>query len=226
MSKIETVKRAKAHTVYKLKDGTRVPGVTTVIGELDKGRALLLWANRVGKEGYDLSTYVDALAEIGKTAHAMIAAHLAGKKITADLFQDASADTFDRASNSFLKYLEFEKQTKPKVVLSEAAFVSEEFQFGGTVDAVMEFDGVLTLVDFKTSKGLFLEHRIQVCAYARLLQENGYDVKAIRLLRIGRTPDEGFEDHRIPMESVENHWRIFYHARAIYDFKKMVKNEN
>ena len=38
--------------IYKLKSGEIVPGVTTIIGQLDKP-GLLDWAWRLGKEGKD-----------------------------------------------------------------------------------------------------------------------------------------------------------------------------
>jgi len=36
--------------------------------------------------------------------------------------------------------------------------------------------------------------RDQVAAYAHILEEFGYEVRQTRLLRIGQTPDEGFEE--------------------------------
>ena len=51
-------KRAKAHTAYKTAGGQRVPGVTTVLGVINKP-ALVPWANQLGLQGINSSTYVD-----------------------------------------------------------------------------------------------------------------------------------------------------------------------
>ena len=44
--------KSKAHQRYKLADGTQVPGVTTITGQLNKP-ALIIWANRLGLQGID-----------------------------------------------------------------------------------------------------------------------------------------------------------------------------
>ena len=45
-------KRGRVHTVYKTKDGKRVPGVTTILGVINKP-ALVRWANNLGLQGID-----------------------------------------------------------------------------------------------------------------------------------------------------------------------------
>ena len=64
-------KKARAHTIYKLEDGTKVPGVTTVLGILNKP-ALVKWANNLGLQGIDSNKYRDEMADIGTLAHQMI----------------------------------------------------------------------------------------------------------------------------------------------------------
>ena len=61
-------KASKAHIRYKLKDGTVVPGATTITGLLNKP-FLITWANRLGLEGIDSTKYRDAAADIGTLAH-------------------------------------------------------------------------------------------------------------------------------------------------------------
>ena len=39
-------RRAKVHTVYRLKDGTKVPGVTTILNATINKPALIKWANQ------------------------------------------------------------------------------------------------------------------------------------------------------------------------------------
>ena len=57
-------KRGRVHTVYKTKDGKRVPGVTTILGVINKP-ALVRWANNLGLQGIDSTNYVDATARCG-----------------------------------------------------------------------------------------------------------------------------------------------------------------
>jgi len=89
------------------------------------------------------------------------------------------------------------------------------------VDCVGIINGQLCLVDFKTSAGIWPEMMVQVAAYRQLARECGHDVSQVFILRIGRTPDEGFEQCRV--DHLDKRWQIFLHALAIYNLQKEVK---
>lgn len=72
-------KASKAHTRYYLADGTLVPGATTITGLLNKP-ALVKWANNLGLQGIDSTKYVDKAAAVGTLIHALVEAHITGKK--------------------------------------------------------------------------------------------------------------------------------------------------
>jgi hypothetical protein len=93
-------KRAKAHTIYKLANGKRVPGVTTVLGVINKP-ALVKWANGLGLQGIDSTTYVDETARIGTLAHAMIQEYLGGPKWDRQAFTPEQVDQAENAVLSF-----------------------------------------------------------------------------------------------------------------------------
>ena len=215
-------KRAKVHTVYRLADGTKVPGVTTVLGVINKP-ALVKWANHLGLQGIDSTTYVDATARIGTLAHEMIQEYLGGPEWDRSAFTREEIDT---AENAVLSFYEWERQTghKMETVAIEMPVVSETFGYGGTVDWLGYIDGKLWLVDIKTSKGLFPEHEYQVSAYDRALFELGYEVAGVRLLRVGRSEDEGFDDHVLSNVQLNAGWKVFTSALDLY--KNIKKYEN
>ena len=173
--------KSRQHTVYKLADGTRVPGVTTVLNILAKP-ALIAWANRMGLQGIDTTKYVDAAANAGTCCHAMIEAHLKGEPFDASLFDPA---TIDIAENGYLKYLDWEAGHKLADIHSEMQLVSEQHRYGGTVDLYCTLDGVPTLVDFKTNQsGIYDEMMHQVAGgYRLLLEEHGMPVKQVLVFR-------------------------------------------
>jgi len=206
--------KTKAHIVYKLEDGTKVPGVTTVLGVLNKP-ALVIWANRLGLQGIDSSKYTDEMAQIGTLAHQMILDYF--KKAETDT-SDYSKNQIDLAENCLLSFWEWEKKHEIEVILAEQAFVSELYGFGGTLDCFCKLDGELTLVDFKTGKALYPEHEYQVAAYCHLLQENDYKVDGVRILRIGRDETEGFDERVIYDAQIG--WTIFRHCLGIYELQK------
>ena len=214
----ETItKRSKAHITYKLQDGTIVPGVTTILGVLNKP-ALVKWANNLGLQGIDSTKYVDEKAAIGTLAHQMIADYLRGEETDTSEYSKVQ---IDQAENAVLSFFEWEKTHHIEIVLVEEPMVSEQFHFGGTIDCLGHINGDLCLIDFKTSKGIFPEMMTQVAAYKHLLVEHGYDVTQTIILRIGRTEDEGFEDRRV--NECAKRWLIFQHCLEIYRLQKEVK---
>ena len=210
-------KVSKAHTVYKTKDGLRVPGATTITGLLNKPY-LIGWANRLGLEGIDSTKYRDEAADIGTLAHLMIQAHLQGFKIDESEY---SAMQLDLASNAFLSYLEWEKGHKIKVKFCERPLVSDKNFYGGTIDLYADLDGEPTLIDFKTGKAIYDEYFVQTSAYAELLKEHDFKVKKIKILRIGRDETEGFEERTI--SDWGKYYEIFDSLNKIYRLKKELK---
>jgi hypothetical protein len=219
MTKLEvSEKKVKQHTVYKV-DGVRVPGVTTILGVLNKP-ALVKWANNLGLQGIDSAKYVDALANIGTLAHYLVECEWRGEE--PDLSTYAPED-IDRAENALLSFWAWRDQHVVEPILVEAALVSAKYRYGGQIDCYATCDGKPTLIDLKTSKGIWPEHVHQLAAYKQLLTEAGYPVANVRILRIGRDETEGFEDRVYDLVSLEPHWRTFELCRELYDLQKVTK---
>ena len=185
--------KAKQHTIYKLQNGLRVPGVTTITG-MEAKPYLIPWANRLGLQGIKSTEYVDGLANIGTLGHSMVTDHLLKKATNTDEY---TKEEIDKAENSFLSYLAWEKGKDIEVILVETPLVSERFKYGGQIDALLRVDGVLGLYDLKTGKAIYDDWFIQLIAYTYLLWENKYipdwETLPSVILRIGRDASEGFE---------------------------------
>ncbi len=210
--------KTKGHIRYTNSEGTIVPGVTTILGILNKP-ALVIWANRLGLQGIDSSKYRDEMADIGTLAHYLIMCDLTGQ--TPDT-SDYSPTQVSQAENALRSYTEWKKGHTINPLLVEYPLISDK-GYGGTIDLYAEIDGTPTLVDFKTGKGLYPEMDYQVAAYAMLLAENGYNLGQCRLLRIGRDDSEGFEE-KVLSQTVRE-WSIFAHCLGIYQLQKAIKKE-
>jgi hypothetical protein len=212
-------KDVRAHTVYKNRDGKRVPAVTTITGILDKP-GLVNWAWNLGMQGIDHKTYVDDKKEVGTLIHRMILEHLGGEKVDRSLVTPAQ---LEMAEVAFNKYLLWENLHEVKPILLEQPLVSEQHQYGGTPDNLCLLDGRTTLIDYKTGKGIYPEMMYQVAAYAWLLTEHGYinGPHSLRILRIGRDEDEGFEDREV--NGASELFQVFLHCLKIYSLKKQLK---
>lgn len=124
------------------------------------------------------------------------------------------------AEVGFKKYLEWEKQHKVEPIFNEKGFVSEKYKYGGTLDFYCKIDGKYTLVDFKSGKGIFNEHFLQVSSYANLLTENKHKVEQIMILNIGRNEDEPFQHKEIPMPTVRKYFKMFKALLQVYYIKR------
>lgn len=215
-----SAKKAKTHTVYKCADGKRVPGVTTITGVLDKP-ALVPWANKLGLEGIKVREYVDDLATIGKLAHYMVESHILKKE--PDL-ADYSKNQISSAETSTLKYLDWESKHEIEYLGVEVIAVSEKHRVGGMMDIPMILDSVRTLVDLKTCKAIYSDHYHQVGGgYMILANENGFNLKEARIIRIGRSEEEGMEAEDKLIPNIEGYQKLFLKCLDIYNLKKELK---
>lgn len=213
--------KTKIHTIYKLASGDRVPSVTTILGILNKP-ALLDWAWKCGCDGLDYKAVRDDAAGVGTLAHYLILCHLKGEKPDTSEY---SAQDIDRAENCLIKFWDWQKGHNIEPIMVETPLISEEYGFGGTIDFFGRVDGANTLIDFKTGKAIYPEFAYQVAAYCQLLIEHDESIFNcdVRILRIGRNEDEGFEE-RI-LGNLNRAWQIFLNCLNIYKLQKEIKTE-
>lgn len=200
-----------ARTVYRTNDGKRVPGVTTVLQVLNKP-ALLDWANRIGLEGINMREYRDELADIGSCAHHMILCRLRNEDPDLTAY---SPNEVNAAQNSMRSFYEWEKRHVVEVIMSETPLVSNQHGFGGTPDVYANVDGVPTLLDWKTGRGIYDEMLYQVGGgYALLLREQGYPVEKAWIVNVPRTESEGWIE-RVETD-LDRYQKIFLTSLDLY----------
>ena len=209
-------KASAAHTRYYTSFGEQVPGATTITGLLNKP-ALVKWANNLGLEGIDSSKYVDKAAKIGTLIHSMVESHITGRELDLSDYSEVEIET---AKIGYGKYLYWEQLHTIEPIFNERGFASEKYRYGGTCDFYCILDGEPTLIDFKSCKAIYDEQFCQVSGYANLLKEQGYKVKRILILRIGRDETEGFEERYITRAQITKFFEIFKNLIKIYYLKK------
>lgn len=201
--------------------GKRVPGCTTIIGRFKESGGLIQWAYQCGLDGIDINQARDDAADTGSTAHDLVHAHLLG------LPEPEQSDA--RAQHAFLAYLDWRKGLDLKVVEAETPLVSERHQFGGTPDLFATINGNLTVLDLKTSNGIYQDYLIQVAGgYSILWQEHHKEeLKGMDLLRISKPkhPDDpiSFEHRHFSAEVFPIAQRQFILLREAYELDKRLK---
>lgn len=172
---------------YRVADGTKVPSVTTILGRFKDSGALMKWAYTTGREhgrlealGKEAPTSLYEVsgkaADIGTAAHSMVEEYINGfDPENADDFLALEPESREKARNAFGMYQSWASQSKLEIIAQEVGLVSERYRFGGTLDAIGVIDGVLCLVDWKTSNGVYSDYLLQLAAYRVLWEEANPD---------------------------------------------------
>ena len=102
--KLETT---KLHQVYKNNKGERVPGATTVLGNLGWNKQILQrWCVKQALAGIDPFKFVTTAANIGTASHHLIECHINNWKPDMD---EVSPHDLLKAKTAFSAYIKWEK---------------------------------------------------------------------------------------------------------------------
>lgn len=184
---------------YRLKDGTKVPGVTSVLSRFKDSSNLMFWAFRQGQEGKErLYDSRDEAAEIGTYTHELIQWHIEGETVpepSPDL--NMTVSMIERSKTAYAQFLRWERQSGYFILSWEKPMVSEVYRIGGTPDAIFEFESRMLMGDWKSSKGIYSDAFLQCCAYIIIVEENlpHIHIDGIDIVRFSK--DAAISDHRI-----------------------------
>ena len=123
---------------YETPTGNKYPSVTSVTG-LRSQDHIKAWRKRVGEE--EANKISSRASSRGTRIHSLCEDYLNNESPTVDMF-DAPV------WNSFVPVLDH----IDNVYALEAMLFSHNLEVAGTVDCVAEYDGVLSIIDFKTSR--------------------------------------------------------------------------
>jgi len=205
-----TVTKSKKNKYVDSK-GKSLPGVTTILQVLNKP-ALMHWAYDCGCKGIDYRKVRDGRAAIGSLVHDMIECDLLGLPIpNVDKFSPEDLGIALTCKNHFDVWRS--KQKSFEVLDVELVMADEELGFGGTCDLYYKADGKYTLMDFKTSKACYDEHKAQQGAYKLLLEKLGKPVDEVKLFQLNELKTGVVT---IPNNLVPLYTNIFLGALGVY----------
>jgi len=137
-----TRKTTEAGRRYFTPDGKAYPSITTVLGILSK-QGILEWRKRVGEaEANRISTQA---ATRGTAVHKLAEDYIDNVKGWSKGAMPANIASFNDLKTILDKRLD-------NVWFQEEFLYSDRLKCAGQVDCIAEFDGQLSIVDFKTSR--------------------------------------------------------------------------
>ncbi len=214
-----------ARTEYYNSKQIKIPSVTTVLGIINKP-ALVPWANKLGLQGINSSNYVSETAIIGTATHELIELYIKNKPMNFEDFK-CNKEQFKQAQIGFEKFKEWLLyQDSFELIASEKKLVSNKYNYGGTIDCITKLNGIVTLIDFKTSASIYSEHKFQVSAYKELATENNYNIGQVVILRVGRDNQENYFEY-VPLskKQLQQGFKVFRAALKLYVENKKFERE-
>ena len=167
--------------LYETPEGNFYPSITTVLSTRNK-EGLFKWRERVGN---DVANYVARKAATrGTHVH-----HMCEDYINNDFDEE-------KHKKKFLPYTLFTQlrdsvlQKIDNVYAQECGLYSDKYMVAGRVDCIADYDGIPSIIDFKTStserKDSYNEnYYIQASAYAEMFEERtGIAINQIAILVI------------------------------------------
>ncbi len=178
---------------YAAPDGNRYPSVTTVLSILNE-EFIQRWRARVGEE--EANKVSHRASTRGTAVHECIEKYLDNDENYAEGYMPNIIDNF----NAVKPVLDERIGT---IYLQEAALYSQHLGLAGRVDCVGEFDGVLSIIDFKTSKKIkkkewITNYFIQESAYAIMWEERTGTpiVNLVTIITVDNEEPQVFVEHR------------------------------
>jgi len=165
--------------LYETPEGNKYPSITTVLSVRNK-KGLFEWRKRVGD---DVANYVARkAANRGTSVH-----HMCEDYINNDFDEE-------KHKKKFLPYVLFNQlresvlQKIDNIYAQECGLYSDKYKVAGRVDCIAEYDGKLSIIDFKTSSkersdGWNESYYIQASAYAEMFEERtGIEINQVAIL--------------------------------------------
>ena len=193
------------------------PSITTVLGvRKEKQKGLQEWRNRVGN---DVANHImRSAASRGTAVHHMCEDFLNNIEVTQE-------------GRDFLPWCLF-SQLKPVLEKSinnihaqECGLWSEKYRVAGRVDCIAEWNGVPSIIDFKTSRSerkddYNFEYYMQASAYAEMFEERtGIEINQIVILVVT-------EDGLVQEFVKEKHEYLPHLIETIDQFTEQWEKEN
>jgi genome maintenance exonuclease 1 len=162
LPKLNRVTNEDGTRVYQTPTGNKYPSVTTVTGLLKK-QSIIEWRKRVGEE--EANRISSTAARRGTRIHSLAEKYLLNETVNPDMFDIEMWNKFKPILHNI-----------NNIYALEQSLFSDHLEVAGTVDCIAEYNGKMSVIDFKTSKRIkerdnIHDYFMQCSAYAVAFEE-------------------------------------------------------
>ena len=231
---------------YK-KDGEFLISATAITGVIDKSGVLIPWALRLVREYMDRffldktkiaysedeikseleqaliqhQVKKDAACDIGTMVHKFADDFTKAKKEKTAL-PDVS-EMPEGAINGINAFLDWYNGNDIHIIHAEKLLYSKKHNYVGITDAIAEVNGENLIIDYKTSKAIYPEHKYQISGYWYAYEEeNGNHIDGALLLHFDKETGE-LGQVKMDREELKKAHEVFLACRTV---KRDQKEQN
>ncbi len=195
---------------YTTPDGTRYPSITTVLSILSE-ESIAAWRRRVGEE--EANRISTKAAGRGTLVHQIIEEYLKNQDVD---------DYLPHIRQSLENLRPILDSRIGKIYGLEVPLYSSHLGLAGRCDCIAEFDGVKSIVDFKTSrkpkkKEWIDNYFAQMAGYAVMWEERTSQpiTNTVVIMDVDDNEPLVFKEHR------DNHIKLLIDTKKEYDRRKL-----
>ena len=203
---------------YQTPDGNVYPSITTVLGDQpEKKKVLAEWRARVGEA--EANKISQQSARRGTDLHTLLESYIQGDEIDVRQVLPTTLARFRPVQKCLDENLQM-------VYASETPMFSDILRIAGTADLICEWNGEVTVVDFKTARkmktpDMITDYFVQATAYSIMFEEHtGIECHHFAILMVS---DEGefqaFHGKR------NDYVRQLIRIRDQYEWRKSLDNQ-
>lgn len=203
---------------YQTPDGNVYPSITTVLGDQpEKKRAITEWRNRVGAE--EANKVSSQAARRGTDLHNLMETYILGDEIDAKKIMPSTLARFRPVQKCLDENLQL-------VYASETPMYSDLLRIAGTADLICEWNGEVTVIDFKTARkmktaDMITDYFVQATAYSIMFEEHtGIECHHFAILMVS---DEG--EFEVFSGKRNDYVADLIRIRNGYEYRKSLDNQ-
>ena len=200
----------KSGRVYTAPDGSKFPSVTTVLSIINE-EAIRAWRNRVGED--EANRVGHRASNRGTAVHSIIEKYLRNED---------TSDNLPHIKQSLANLRPILDKSIGKIFGLETALYSRHLGMAGRCDCIAEWNGVPSIIDFKTSRRIKKKENIasyfaQASAYAIMFEERtGLAIpNTVIVMDVDDNHPLIFEEHR------DNFVELLLSTKKEYDRRKL-----
>ena len=215
LPKIESIEDASGRR-YRLPSGNLVPSITTVLSYF-KRKQLQEWRDRVGEQEANRVTSKASIR--GTKFHSLMERYLENKPKN-EILNESVMPNMRQAFYDALPVV----NRIDNIHHIECGLFSEKIRLAGRTDVIGEFDGQLSIIDFKTSarekkEEYIQDYFVQATAYSVMYEElTNIPVKQIVIIM----STDGLPEPQLFVKESKNYVDIL--CQKVYDYHVEMKN--